>query len=155
MRRASRWTAWILAPVVIGLQFTGPARTNPETDDALALERTESVPPGVARTLAAACGDCHSHRTRWPWYSFVAPASWWTVGHVNRGRAELNLSIWATYSTRMRATRLRAMCALVRSGEMPLRAYTMAHPEARVTEDQIQELCDWAARRLILAARSQ
>ena len=30
----------------------------------------------ATRALAArACFDCHSHETRWPWYSHLAPVS--------------------------------------------------------------------------------
>ena len=30
----------------------------------------------VHRILRDACYDCHSHETRWPWYSHLAPFSW-------------------------------------------------------------------------------
>jgi hypothetical protein len=133
----------LLALAFAGLQFTGPAHTNPETDGSLSLERSERVPADVARTLAAACSDCHSNRTTWPLYSYVAPVSWWTIHHVNRGRAELNFSIWGTYGSRTRETRLRAICELAEKGEMPLRSYVMAHPDARISADDVERLCEW------------
>lgn len=133
----------VLAVTLAGLQSTSPAHTNPETDESLAIERQEAVPAGVARTLDVACRDCHSHRTSWRWYTYLAPVSWWTVGHVNEGRAELNFSVWGTYGRRMRQTRLRAMCVLTQRRAMPLSTYALVHPEARVSDQQIRELCAW------------
>ncbi len=49
----------------------------------------------LTRALAAqACFDCHSNETHWPWYSNIAPISWWTQDHVDEGRDELNFSEW-------------------------------------------------------------
>lgn len=147
MGRTLKWATMVLAATAIGVQFAGPARTNPQADESLAIERTETIPPGVARTLDIACRDCHSNRTRWRWYSYVAPVSWWTIDHVKQGRADLNFSIWATYSERMRETRLHAMCAMSEKREMPLPAYAMVHSEARISDDQIRELCAWTKSR--------
>jgi len=131
---------------MIGLQFTGPAHTNPATDASLDLERVETVPADVARTLRLACRDCHSNETKWRWYTYLAPLSWWTVGHVNAGRDELNFSRWGNYGQRMRETRLHAICGLTRKGKMPLPAYARAHSEARITEAEIDALCAWTSR---------
>ena len=35
------------------------------------------------------CGDCHSHETRWPWYSHVAPVSWLLEEDVEEARSAL------------------------------------------------------------------
>jgi hypothetical protein len=52
-----------------------------------------------AQVLVRACGDCHSNHTDWPWYSQVAPVSWWIVRYVRKGREKLEFSKWETYST--------------------------------------------------------
>ncbi len=31
--------------------------------------------PETRAVFLRVCGNCHSHETRWPWYSYVAPAS--------------------------------------------------------------------------------
>jgi hypothetical protein len=36
----------------------------------------------AGKVLAQACGNCHSNHTEWPWYSHVAPLSWWIQSHV-------------------------------------------------------------------------
>ena len=57
----------------------GRAHTNPP------VVREPSWDSPRTRELAVrACFDCHSHETRWPWYSNVAPVSWlvqraWTI----------------------------------------------------------------------------
>jgi hypothetical protein len=146
------WAAAVLAVVAIALQFTSASHTNPPFDPSQSLERTTAVPAAVAQALSVACNDCHSNETKWPWYTHVAPISWLTVGHVNDGRAELNFSEWGTYGVRMRETRRRAICELSRTGAMPLPAYTVAHPAAKLSPDQIESICRWATQPL--AARS-
>ncbi len=50
----------------------------------------------LTRELAVkACFDCHSNDTYWPWYSNIAPLSWWIQDHVDEGRDELNFSEWS------------------------------------------------------------
>ena len=149
MTAARRYVTGALAVLGVafaGLQLTNPAHTNPQTDKSAALERIETVPAGVARTLAVACRACHSNETRWRWYTYVAPVSWWTVRHVNDGRAELNFSDWGTYARRRQETRLRAMCGLTEKRRMPLPEYVWGHPDARLSEGQINELCAWTAQ---------
>jgi len=139
------FTALGLVLLAIGLQATGPAPTNPSFDERATLERTTAVPADVARTFARACNDCHSNQTNWRWYTYVAPISWLTVGHVHQGRAELNFSIWGTYGERMRETRLRAICQQSRDEAMPLPSYVLVHPGAKLSPDEVRSICEWTA----------
>jgi hypothetical protein len=50
------------------------------------METMIATSPDVEAILRRACADCHSNETYWPWYSFVAPTSWFVVGHVDNGR---------------------------------------------------------------------
>lgn len=50
--------------------------------------------PRTRELAARACFDCHSNDVNWPWYSNVAPVSWWIQGHVDDGRKALNFSEW-------------------------------------------------------------
>lgn len=50
--------------------------------------------PRAHQLFVQACGDCHSDRTRWPWYSNVAPMSWLVQKDVDDGRGILNVSEW-------------------------------------------------------------
>ena len=139
-------TIAIIVAVAMGLQLAGPSHSNPPFDESKSLERTTDVPADVARAFAVACNDCHSNKTDWRWYTYVAPVSWLTVGHVTRGRSELNFSVWGTYGTRMRETRLRGICDLSRKGAMPLPSYALIHPRAKLSPEQIAAICEWTAK---------
>ncbi len=93
-RQAARWLRWIglaLLVVFIGIQFVQKEHTNPPIQSELA------APDGVQTILRRSCYDCHSNETRWPWYSRIAPVSWYTVGHVNHARSDMNFSEWPTF----------------------------------------------------------
>lgn len=144
MRKALKLAAVALALIFAAAQFVRPARTNPPVEPGRALEEHVAVPPEVAEVLERACADCHTNRTSWPWYSRVAPASWFVADHVEQGRRELNFSDWARYTPRESADVLRRVCHLARVGRMPLDSYTLLHPRARLSPRDIQTLCDWA-----------
>jgi hypothetical protein len=144
-RRAITVAAGVLALVGVGLQFVGPARTNPDTVPATRLEGTTKVPPQVASTLRRACYDCHSNETTWPWYSRVAPPAWLVIHDVNEGRGALNFSRWGEYNPFDRADVLEKMCKEAKAGKMPLRPYLMMHSEARLSAQDVSALCAWTA----------
>lgn len=96
-----------------------------------------------AQILLRACGNCHSSHTDWPWYSHVAPVSWWIARHVREGREKLDFSEWATYSTWQKRDKLESMCGLISTGRMPPRLYTAMHPEAELTEENKKAVCAW------------
>src|ERR1700687_3570690 len=56
-----------------------------------------AAPPEIEALLALACYDCHTNRTKWPWYSRAAPVSWLIARDVALGRKELNFSEWRSY----------------------------------------------------------
>lgn len=135
---------WIFVALVVGfglLQLTNPARTNPPVvDDLLA---TNPPPPHVAVLLHAACYDCHSSETTWPWYSRIAPMSWLIAQDVNEGRKNLNLSDWPVDNPMRAAKRLDNMSEEIDSHNMPPKKYTAIHADARLTDADRKELTDW------------
>src|SRR5260370_9084191 len=62
--------AWILASVFV---HTLPHQASDRAGAPLLLGA--DIPPSVADVFAHACINCHSEKTRWPWYSHVAPVS--------------------------------------------------------------------------------
>ena len=153
MRKKLKWAAIIISLIFIGLQFTTPAHTNPPFNEAQTLQGTTVVPSDVSALSTRSCNDCHSNKTNWRWYTYVAPVSWFTVGHVNNGRAELNFSEWGRYGVRLKETRLRAICDQCQSGNMPLASYARMHREVVLSPDEVKRICDWSAeegRRLAL-----
>lgn len=146
VQKILKWTAIVMAIIFLGLQFIRPARTNPPVDEARTIQRHTQITPAVASILDRSCNDCHSNQTRWPWYSNIAPVSWFVVKHVNEGREELNFSDWAQYDTEQQVGILKEMCKEVKAGEMPMKSYLLLHGEARLTDEDIKTLCDWSAR---------
>src|SRR6266702_3971501 len=71
-----------------------------------------------AQVLVRACGNCHSDRTDWPWYSHVPPLSWWIAQHVRDGRNMLNVSGWQGYSEQQRLDKAESSCGLISTGRM-------------------------------------
>jgi hypothetical protein len=145
MKKALKLTAIVLALLFVGAQFVRPARTNPAVVAGQSLEEVSPPPAEVAKVLDRSCMDCHSNRTRWPWYSEVSPVSWFVADHVEEGRHELNFSRWGSYTARQREGRLEAVCGTVREGFMPLGSYTLVHRGAALTPADAKTLCDWAA----------
>ena len=143
LRSKLKWIAVVIAVTFIGLQFTTPRHTNPSVDATQTLAATTTVPPEVSDVFARSCNDCHSNQTNWRWYTYVAPVSWFTVGHVRDGREELNFSEWGSYGTRMKETRLKAICAHARGGTMPIASYTFVHRETRLSPGEVTKICEW------------
>ena len=143
MRKVLRVLAVVVAILFAGVQFVRPERANPPVEAGRSLESPVAVPAEVASVLDRACMDCHSNRTRWPWYSHVAPASWLVADHVNEGRAELNFSDWARYDPNEMGEVLEQVCREARAGQMPLASYVVLHPSAKLTPNDVSTLCDW------------
>jgi hypothetical protein len=141
MKNKLKWIAVALVAGFLLLQLTNPARTNPPVVSDLMA--TNPPQPPIAATLHAACYDCHSHETRWPWYSRIAPMSWLIANDVNEGRTNLDLSQWPAGSPDRAARRLENMSEEIGNGEMPPKKYTAIHADARLTESQRKELTDW------------
>jgi hypothetical protein len=122
---------------LIGIQFVPVERTNPPV--------TGEVPARdqVMETLRAACYDCHSNETQWPWYSRVAPVSWRIAEHVRMGRRNLNFSEWQGMSSEDQADARGDIWEEVERGTMPLSDYLRMHPEAVLTDSQKEALRRW------------
>ncbi|HET7434861.1 MAG TPA: heme-binding domain-containing protein [Thermoanaerobaculia bacterium] len=137
-----KWLKRILLALVIIfalMQFVRPQLTNPPVDPARKLV----APPQVQTILDRSCRDCHSNETAWPWYSQVAPISWWLADHVKDGRRELNLSEFRSYSARKSNKKLEEICEQVKEAEMPLKSYLPLHPSAKLSDADRQTLCAW------------
>jgi len=92
----------------------------------------EVIDPRVGAILDRSCQDCHSNRTKWPWYSHVAPASWIVAKDVGQGRQMLDFSTWAD-QPHSEGDRMY-ICNAVSTGIMPLASYTMTHRQAKLSK---------------------
>ncbi|HET6446256.1 MAG TPA: heme-binding domain-containing protein [candidate division Zixibacteria bacterium] len=91
------------------------------------------------RILAqAACFDCHSNETDWgSWYESVAPASWLVQRDVEEGREHLNFSEWDQGGKPREADEL---WEVLEYGSMPPAQYLLLHSEAKLTQEQKDQL---------------
>jgi hypothetical protein len=128
------------------IQLARPARTNPATASDRTMTAAAHLTPEADAVLVRACRDCHSNDTRWPWYSNVAPISWFVIDHVNHGRRHFNYSDWAQYDPDQRSRLFKEICEQTRKGEMPMTSYLWLHPDARMTDTDVAALCDWTER---------
>jgi hypothetical protein len=120
-----------------------PAGTQTKAIAASGAHTAEMINPKVSAIVDRSCQDCHSNQTRLPWYGHVAPVSWILSRDVRKGRAKLDFSHW---TGRAPSTNERMeICDAVSDGSMPLRAYTVVHRNARLSKQDVDLICDWAA----------
>jgi Haem-binding domain len=144
MKKKWKWIFGVLVAVFALAQLTNPARTNPPVPPGGDIAATNPPPPQIVALLHAACYDCHSDETVWPWYSHVAPVSWLIASDVTHGRRRVNFSEWPHAHPDWAARRLERVSEELDYQEMPPAQYKLMHPEARLTDAQRKELIHWA-----------
>src|SRR5689334_3496546 len=132
-----RWKGlWIACGVFAVAQAFQPDRAAGEGRDPSAdLIASSSPSPEVASLLRSACYDCHSNTTTYPWYSYITPVNFWLQHHVNEGREELNMSEWATMTTKRRDHKIKEAVEMLKKHAMPLDSYTWMHEGARLSDE--------------------
>jgi len=133
-----------LAVIFVLMQLYRPSRENPPVDQAKTIEQSIAIPQNVEAILSRSCNDCHSSKTVWPWYSNIAPVSWMLADHVKDGRGEVNFSQWDDYSARRKRRKFQEICEQVNKGEMPVTSYLWLHPDAKLSPQDRNLICDWA-----------
>lgn len=133
----------LLALVIVG-QFIRPAKNVAAGAGPNDISTKHPVPADVAALLQRACYDCHSNNTKYPWYAEVQPAGWWLAEHVNDGKRHLNFSEFAAYPAKRAKTKAGEIVDEIEEKKMPLKSYTLLHPEARLTPEEIKLITAWA-----------
>lgn len=100
----------------------------------------------VLNMMQRACQNCHSEQTTWPLYSRVAPISWLIEKDVQEGRSHWNMSKWDEYGIDEREDILSRIGAMVRNRQMPLPRYLLLHPEAKLSDADVELLYQWSHR---------
>ena len=138
-------TIWIILVVIfIVIQLIPSGRPDVIKDNPNDLLRNVQVPEKVHQMLRAACYDCHSNESVYPWYAYVAPVSFLVSRDIRVGREELNFSDWTTFDKIEQAKLLDKITEEVDEGEMPMVIYPPLHPEAKLSNDDRQRIIDWA-----------
>jgi hypothetical protein len=128
----------ITVAVLVLIQLVPVTRSNPGVETEIA------APENVQAILSRSCYDCHSNKTVWPWYSYVAPVSWLVASDVSGGRQKMNFTTWNRYTPDEQAKKVRAIWRQVEPGDMPPWYYLIEHNNARLSADDKTTLRDWS-----------
>ena len=133
--------------LLLVIQLIPASRTNPPVVASRSLAAHMNVPPEVQSVYKRACNDCHSNETVWPWYSHVAPVSWYVAHDVNVGRSHVNLEDWEAQESPKEANEhLGLTCKLMQEGKMPPADYLLIHRNANVSPADINAVCAWTQK---------
>jgi hypothetical protein len=131
--------------LLIPLSFAHPLGNPRETSSPSGpLLAGANIPESSRKIVEHKCGNCHSETVEWPWYSRVAPVSWFVEHDVLEARSHMNLSRWGSYGNADKIDLLSRLAAEARSGEMPPARYTAVHGDSKLTPEERQSLSDWA-----------
>jgi mono/diheme cytochrome c family protein len=127
MRRWFALGAGIVVVLLLAIQLVpyGRDHTNPQASGVVPWPDAQTE-----QLFSAACADCHSYDTEWPWYASVAPMSWLVQFDVDEGREAFNVSTWPNVREADEAAET------VMEGEMPPLTYPITHPDARLSDDE-------------------
>lgn len=142
-RKIIRTALLVVLLILVLIQFVPVDRSAPPVAPGQDFLQSYEMPTEFVNLVRGACYDCHSNEAKYPWYSYVAPLSFWIQGHIDEGREHLNFSEWASYDLQRKLHKLEEMAEEVEEGHMPLNSYTWLHPEAQLTDEQRQQLASW------------
>jgi hypothetical protein len=136
-----KWSipVWLILAILVTIQLVPVDRSAPV--DAGVVQ----APERVVQILKQNCFDCHSNHTRWPWYGYLAPVSWWVNHHIEEARDALNLTTWNDYDADEQAEFVEEMWDEVDLGKMPPNYYLWMHPNAALNQNEKQALAAWSA----------
>ncbi len=132
-----------IVAVLVIIQFFRIDKSNPEVKDSENLVTMTNAPEEVVSILRESCYDCHSNEVVFPWYSNVAPVSWFVGHHVEEGREHLNFSVWGTYDEETQEHKLEECIEEIEEHEMPLQSYVWMHGDSELNEEQRELLINW------------
>jgi hypothetical protein len=131
----------LLIIFVIAQFFRSPKNLSGDTTHD--ISKVCPIPADVNTILIKACYDCHSNKTRYPWYAEIQPVSWWLHGHVEDGKKDLNFNEFTTYRIAKQFRRMEQCIELVKKGAMPLSSYTIIHTDAKLTDTEKTTFYNW------------
>jgi hypothetical protein len=138
-------TLGLLSVILIGviIQFFRIDKSAPESDPALDFFVVANPPRRIIAIFKTSCYDCHSYKTRYPWYSNVAPVSWILKSQIKNGLEHLNFSEYGNYSREESNLALAEMKKKISEKEMPPKSYLIVHKEARLSSEKRGVLIKW------------
>jgi len=142
-----------LIAVLIILQFFKPEPNNAPIDPELDMLEVLVPPEPMADLIRNACYDCHSNQTVYPWYNRISPVSWYLNRHVRKGKEDLNFSEYGLLDKADRIGAFADICDVLDAGTMPLQSYMLIHKDARLTQEERENLCNWTEEEALKVMR--
>ena len=143
MRRILRIIVVAFVFAVVITSFIPVDRETVLVDREVSFENYNNGDEEMYNLVKAACFDCHSYETTYPWYSQFSPGKFIVQDHVNEGRHEFNFSEWGTMPLKDRNHILEECAEEVEEKEMPLKGYALLHGEANLSDKQREQLADY------------
>lgn len=134
----------LLLGIFLILQLIPSNRPEVIVDNPNDLLMNNTVPSNIKSMLRTTCYDCHSNETVYPWYAYVAPVSFLVSKDTREGRLELNFSEWEKLDADEKAEMLEEIAEEVEEGEMPMKIYPITHPKAKLSDENREEIVNWA-----------
>ncbi|WP_317900200.1 heme-binding domain-containing protein [Aurantibacillus circumpalustris] len=132
-----------IAALILIIQFIRIDKTNKPSPYEINILALTNPGQEISSILQNSCFDCHSNNITYPWYTNIAPVSWWIKHHINEGSQHLNFSEWGNYSSKKIDHKLKECVEMVEEGEMPMTSYTILHNSAKLTQEQRELLINW------------
>lgn len=131
--------------LILQLPIFNPEKNYVDADTDVDITDKYEVPMNIQMDLYVACYNCHSNYTEdYPWYYNIQPVSWCMNGHIKNAKQALNFSEFATYPPETAAKKFENLHKVMKEQSMPLKSYLLLHEEAKLTDEQYQQLADWA-----------
>lgn len=136
----------VLLIIFVVAQFFRPEKNQGDLASIESFYADTNPPENVKLILKESCNDCHSDYTRYPWYSQITPVNYWLDDHIRHGKGHFNISNWDDNSTKRKDHKFEELIEMVEARTMPLESYTWGHPEAKLSDEQIKLVIDWAKK---------
>jgi len=133
----------VLLIILIIFQFFRIDKTIKPVDETIDFISLTKPNTEIASILKVSCYDCHSNQNIYPWYTNIAPVSWWIKHHINEASHHLNFSEWGTFSVKRKDHKLEECYEMIEENEMPMSSYTLIHGDAKLSDSQKTLLITW------------
>lgn len=136
----------LLLIAFVAAQFFSPEKNEGDLASIAFFYEETNPSEDVKIILEESCLDCHSNVTKYPWYNSITPVNYWLAYHVKDGKKHFNISNWEGNSVKRKDHKFEELIEEVEEKEMPLNSYTWTHSEAKLSDDQVQLIVDWAKK---------
>ncbi|MCB4760975.1 MAG: heme-binding domain-containing protein [Sulfurovum sp.] len=101
------------------------------------------APKEIMHMLKTSCYNCHSYKTKMPWYGYISPISLEVKSHVKEGRKAVNFQEWNRYDENKKQKVYKGIVKTI-NFRMPIPMYLIIHEDAKLTKSQRDTIKIWA-----------